>query len=53
VVDRFLEAQPRFRRAPLAFPSAPALVGPDGCLRTLPFRDGLEAFFAASLARQP
>jgi 16S rRNA (cytosine967-C5)-methyltransferase len=53
VVERFLEAQPGFRRAALAFPSAPALVGPDGYLRTLPFRDGLEAFFAASLARQP
>jgi 16S rRNA (cytosine967-C5)-methyltransferase len=51
VVDRFLEAQPGFRRAPLAFPSAPALVGPDGYLRTLPFRDGLEAFFAASLSK--
>jgi 16S rRNA (cytosine967-C5)-methyltransferase len=53
VVDRFLEAQPGFRRTPLAFPPAPALVGPDGYLRTLPFRDGLEAFFAASLSRQP
>jgi len=53
VVERFLEAQPGFRRAALELPSAPGLVGPDGYLRTLPFRDGLEAFFAASLARQP
>jgi hypothetical protein len=28
-------------------------VGADGYFRTLPFRDGLEAFFAASVARQP
>lgn len=53
VVERFLEAHPGFRRAALAFPSAPALVGPDGYFRTLPFRDGLEAFFAASLVYQP
>jgi 16S rRNA (cytosine967-C5)-methyltransferase len=52
VVERFLEAHPGFRRVPLAFPSAAALVGADGYFRTFPFRDGLEAFFAASLARQ-
>ena len=51
VVERFLEAQPGFRRAVLELPSAPGLVGPDGYLRTLPFRDGLEAFFAASLSK--
>jgi 16S rRNA (cytosine967-C5)-methyltransferase len=53
VVDRFLESQPAFRHAPLQLVNAPRLVGPDGSLRTLPFRDGLEAFFAAALARQP
>jgi 16S rRNA (cytosine967-C5)-methyltransferase len=53
VVDRFLDRHPGFRRAPLELPSAPHLVGSDGCLRTLPFRDRLEAFFAASLACQP
>jgi 16S rRNA (cytosine967-C5)-methyltransferase len=53
VVERFLRAAPNFRRTPLAFPAAPELIDSAGCLRTLPFRDGLEAFFAASLARQP
>jgi 16S rRNA (cytosine967-C5)-methyltransferase len=53
VVERFLDARPGFRRAPLELPAAPQLVAADGCLRTLPFRDGLEAFFAAALARQP
>ncbi len=53
VVDRFLAAHPGFRTAALHYPSAAELVGPDGYFRTLPFRDGLEAFFAASLARQP
>ena len=28
------------------------LVGTDGFLRTLPYRDGLEAFFAAALVRR-
>jgi hypothetical protein len=35
----------------LQFPIAPELVGQDGYFRTLPFRDGLEAFFAASLLK--
>jgi 16S rRNA (cytosine967-C5)-methyltransferase len=52
VVDRFLAAHhPGFRRSPLQFPAAPELVGPDGYFRTLPFRDGLEAFFAAALVK--
>jgi 16S rRNA (cytosine967-C5)-methyltransferase len=51
VVERFLAAHPRFRRAALQFPTAPELVGQDGYFRTLPFRDGLEAFFAASLLK--
>jgi 16S rRNA (cytosine967-C5)-methyltransferase len=53
VVERFLTAHSGFRVLPLRFPAAPELVGPDGYFRTLPFRDGLEAFFAATLARQP
>ena len=53
VVERFLTAHPGFRLSPLQFPAAPELVGSDGYFRTLPFRDGLEAFFAAALARQP
>jgi 16S rRNA (cytosine967-C5)-methyltransferase len=52
VVARFLTARSEFRPSPLQFPPAPELVGPDGYFRTLPFRDGLEAFFAAALARQ-
>jgi 16S rRNA (cytosine967-C5)-methyltransferase len=53
VVERFLTAHPGFRSSPLQFAAAPELVGSDGYFRTLPFRDGLEAFFAAALARQP
>ena len=51
VVERFLTAHPGFRKAALAYPAAPDLVGPDGYFRTMPFRDGLEAFFAASLVK--
>jgi 16S rRNA (cytosine967-C5)-methyltransferase len=51
VVERFLAAHPGFRRSPLHFPTAPELVGPDGYFRTLPFRDRLEAFFAAALVK--
>jgi 16S rRNA (cytosine967-C5)-methyltransferase len=53
VVADFLEAHPQFRRAvPAAFEQRPelrALLDPEGALRTLPFRDGLEAFYAVSL----
>ena len=51
VVERFLGALPGFRRSPLQFPKAPELVGADGYFRTLPFRDGLEGFFAAALVK--
>ncbi|HXH28868.1 MAG TPA: RsmB/NOP family class I SAM-dependent RNA methyltransferase, partial [Candidatus Polarisedimenticolia bacterium] len=34
-------------------PPAASLVGPDGCLRTLPHRDDLDGFFAAVLQRPP
>jgi 16S rRNA (cytosine967-C5)-methyltransferase len=53
VVDRFVAEQPEFRVMTPADPH-PALtpfVGPDGRFRTLPHRDGLEAFFAAMLVR--
>jgi 16S rRNA (cytosine967-C5)-methyltransferase len=36
---------------PLLPEPARGLVGPDGCLRTLPHRDGLDGFFAARLRR--
>ena len=53
VVESFLEDEPEFRSAgppPLAR-AATGLVDPAGRLRTLPHRDGLEAFFAATLVK--
>jgi 16S rRNA (cytosine967-C5)-methyltransferase len=53
VVARFLDGHPDFE--PVAPTDVPASVRPlinaTGHLRTLPFRDGLEAFFAAILVR--
>ena len=53
VVDAFLSSHHQFRRAtPARFerdPMLTPLLDPDGALRTLPFRDGLEAFYAACL----
>jgi 16S rRNA (cytosine967-C5)-methyltransferase len=53
VVRRFLEVRRDFTIRPLAGQPAEleSLVEPSGFFRTLPFRDGLEAFFAAALAR--
>lgn len=56
VVDAFLEAQPEFelldlRREALPDPVRP-LLDDRGMFRTLPFRDGLEAFFAAAMRRK-
>jgi 16S rRNA (cytosine967-C5)-methyltransferase len=55
VVHAFLMAHPEFRRetpAPFAErPELSALLDPKGALKTLPFRDGLEAFYAATLRR--
>lgn len=54
VVAAFLAEHPHFRQmTPVPFTSGPraALVDPNGALCTRPFRDGLEAFFAASLVR--
>jgi 16S rRNA (cytosine967-C5)-methyltransferase len=55
VVAGFLEAHPAFRRAtPRLFAgdaTLAALLDADGALKTLPFRDGLEAFYATSLVR--
>lgn len=51
VVEQFLAAHPGFRKSELHYSAAPQLVGPDGYFRTLPFRDGLEAFYAASLVK--
>jgi 16S rRNA (cytosine967-C5)-methyltransferase len=56
VVETFLAGHPDFRRAtPSLFAERPelaALLDDDGALKTLPFRDGLEAFYAATLVKQ-
>jgi len=55
VVDAFLAASPGFELVDLAHEPLPEAVLPlidrRGMFRTLPFRDGLEAFFAAALRR--
>ena len=51
VVQRFLERRRDFRANPLSFALAPELINSDGHFRSLPFRDGLEAFFAASVVK--
>jgi 16S rRNA (cytosine967-C5)-methyltransferase len=52
VVDRFLSAHPEFARAPQLIPSdLDPFRTPVGDFRTLPFRDQLEAFFAAMLVK--
>lgn len=53
VVERFLSEVPGFTAAPVQLPGASSLVNEAGHLRTLPFRDGLEAFFAARLVKAP
>jgi 16S rRNA (cytosine967-C5)-methyltransferase len=55
VVAAFLETHPAFGRAAPLPPWDRAELAPlldaDGALKTLPFRDGLEAFYAAMLVR--
>src|SRR6185436_135304 len=55
VVAAFLAAHPGFaQRTPETFADRPdlaALLDGSGALKTLPFRDGLEAFYAAELRR--
>jgi len=55
VVAEFLSSHPSFRRVtPERFERDPMLANlldPEGALKTLPYRDGLEAFYAASLVR--
>jgi 16S rRNA (cytosine967-C5)-methyltransferase len=51
VVSAFLERRREFRPRRLRLPAAPELINEAGDLRTLPFRDGLEAFFAASVEK--
>ena len=56
VVDAFLASRSDFAEAPLVFGptvrDSEPLVDARGRLRTLPFRDGLDAFFAAALVRR-
>jgi 16S rRNA (cytosine967-C5)-methyltransferase len=56
VVDRFLGARPDFVEEPVRpgpeIAGAAGLVDARGRLRTLPFRDDLDAFFAAAFRRQ-
>jgi 16S rRNA (cytosine967-C5)-methyltransferase len=55
VVDGFLGSDPRFALEPALppdFPRAAALLDARGCLVTMPFRHGLDAFFAARLVRR-
>jgi 16S rRNA (cytosine967-C5)-methyltransferase len=53
VVEAFLDAHPDFRpgEPPELSEAATALVDRSGRLRTLPHRDGLESFFAATLVK--
>lgn len=50
VVESFLSAHPAFRREPAQHVAAD-LLDADGALKTLPFRHGLEAFYAATLRK--
>jgi 16S rRNA (cytosine967-C5)-methyltransferase len=56
VVEKFLAAHANFEATSLAGAPLPGaahpLVDANGMFRTLPFRDGLEAFFAAALRRR-
>jgi len=53
VIERFLTARRDVRRseAPVLPPAVTPLVDESGALRTLPFRDGLEAFYACVLVK--
>ena len=54
VVERFLATDDRFTRVPVragAMVQDETLVDAGGVFRTLPFRDGLDAFFAAAMRR--
>ena len=51
VVARALGELRGFGPGALSLPSAPHLINASGHLQTLPFRDGLEAFFAAALVK--
>tara|TARA_B100001123_G_scaffold437934_1_gene571682 strand:+ start:12646 stop:14001 length:1356 start_codon:yes stop_codon:yes gene_type:complete len=52
VVRQFLERNPRFVIERPMNPQIDPLIDEDGFVRTLPHRDGLEAFFAATLKNE-
>ena len=56
IVDGFLDERPEFELRPVTFPPEVArpgeLVDARGCLRTLPSRHGIDAYFTAVLARR-
>ena len=53
VVDAFLGGDPRFSIEPVSSPGVPPeMVDARGCLVTLPYRDAIDAFFAAMLVRR-
>jgi 16S rRNA (cytosine967-C5)-methyltransferase len=53
VVESFLAEDRRFALEPITTPGVPSnLIDGRGCLVTLPFRDALDAFFAARLVRR-
>jgi 16S rRNA (cytosine967-C5)-methyltransferase len=55
VVERFLQSTPEFHREAVTLPAAQApaarLIDENGYLHTFPFRDDVDAFFAARLVR--
>ncbi len=51
VVARFRQTHPHFRIVRPAAPEAARFLDAADCFRTLPFRDGLQAFFGAVLER--
>lgn len=55
VVEQFLRSTAGFHREPVTLPAAQAAAAPliddDGYLHTFPFRDDIDAFFAARLVR--
>ena len=52
VVSGFLSSHPEFARTPERLPTPlTRFVTDDGCFRTLPYRDNLEAFFGAILVK--
>jgi 16S rRNA (cytosine967-C5)-methyltransferase len=57
VVDAFLAQDSRFMPSLISLgplvTAGDSLIEPSGRLRTLPFRDGLDGFFAAALDRRP